>query len=707
MPSELPRKPPRRGSLTRKTLLHVAIGVTCVIGISSTLTYRLMYEEMQTRARERLREYVQARAQVESTVFVLARDTQQVIRQAVIRDYRRTVAPGTEERFDSLFLRYPDGSVRSRPERFGGPEAVTGWIRSGTPVTPELKQRVLLFNDILEQFKPSSMLRFSDIFFTAPEQLNIGTDPPGLPLWAKVVAADFDQNAEIWERQASTLHNPRRETFWIRVALEPVWHKFLAGVGTPIDKDGVHIGTIYNDLLLDELVQNLLRNGLPGAKQCVFQSDGYLIAHTDRMGDITAAEGKYTIQQSGDETLRALLRAVADGPALPFSSYDAASDHHFAISRIDGPGWYFASTISGEVMRSQAFRAARWVLWAGLASLAVLVAVLAGILRRQIALPLGRLNRAVEQIAAGEVNVHLREHPHDEIGRLTRGFNDMAQKIAERDAALRQEKQDLEAALEQLQRQRETLHQRDRLAAMGSLLAGVAHELNNPLAVVVGRSIMLEETATDARVRTGVQKIRIAAERCARIVKTFLAMARQREQKRTRVRLESVIDAALDVLDYSLRSTGVQVVREFAPDVPELDADEDQLHQVFMNLFVNAQQAMAEAAGARRLRITGQLTPDAGSVTIAVSDTGPGIDPTIRARIFDPYFTTKPMGTGTGVGLSVSLGIVEAHRGTLVERSTLGAGACFILTLPVPGRESAASSASLPGDSALPPHAPS
>jgi two-component system NtrC family sensor kinase len=171
--------------------------------------------------------------------------------------------------------------------------------------------------------------------------------------------------------------------------------------------------------------------------------------------------------------------------------------------------------------------------------------------------------------------------------------------------------------------------------------------------------------------------------------------------------VENVVDAALDVLDYSLRSTGVQVVREFAPDVPELYADEDQLHQVFMNLFVNAQQAMAEATGTRLLRIQGQLSPDGRSVTIAVSDSGPGIDPKIRARIFDPYFTTKAMGKGTGVGLSVSSGIVEAHRGTLVECSTAGAGACFVLTLPVSDAQSEATSAALPAGAAQTPGAPS
>jgi two-component system NtrC family sensor kinase len=239
----------------------------------------------------------------------------------------------------------------------------------------------------------------------------------------------------------------------------------------------------------------------------------------------------------------------------------------------------------------------------------------------------------------------------------------------------------------ELQSQRETLYQRERLAAMGSLLAGVAHELNNPLAVVVGRSIMLEEVATEPRLLSGVQKIRTAAERCARIVKTFLAMARERGQNKTRVKVEDIIEAALDVVDYSLRTTDIEVTRDFAPGLPELYADADQLHQVFMNLFVNAQQAMAAAPGPRRLRIEANPCADALSVRVVVSDSGPGIPADIRARIFDPYFTTKVIGKGIGVGLSISQGIVEAHRGMLLEQSEPGAGARFVLTLPVAGAD--------------------
>lgn len=233
----------------------------------------------------------------------------------------------------------------------------------------------------------------------------------------------------------------------------------------------------------------------------------------------------------------------------------------------------------------------------------------------------------------------------------------------------------------ELARQRDMLHQREKLAALGSLLAGVAHELNNPLSVVVARAAILEE-GEDPATRGAASKIRTAAERCARIVRTFLAMARQQQPERSPVEIGEVIAAALELTGYALRTSGVEVRLDLAADAPRVLGDGDQLHQVFMNLIINAQQAMQEQATPRVLRLRSHFDASAGTVTIEVADSGPGIPAALRSRIFEPYFTTKPMGSGTGVGLAVCLGVVEAHGGTLVAGGEEGAGAVFTIILP-------------------------
>jgi signal transduction histidine kinase/CheY-like chemotaxis protein len=233
----------------------------------------------------------------------------------------------------------------------------------------------------------------------------------------------------------------------------------------------------------------------------------------------------------------------------------------------------------------------------------------------------------------------------------------------------------------EIARQRENLHQREKLAAMGSLLAGVAHELNNPLSIVVGRATMLQEEAADEGTRGIADKIRAAAERCARIVRTFLSMARQRKPEQSAVEINTVIDDCVEMLGYGLRTSGITVEKKLAQNLPSISGNADQLHQVFLNLIVNAQQAMESQPLPRRLRIVSDRQGD--QLRILIADNGPGIAPAIRSRIFDPYFTTKPAGGGTGVGLAVSLGIVESHSGSLTVDCPPEGGAAFQVLLPI------------------------
>jgi PAS domain S-box-containing protein len=236
------------------------------------------------------------------------------------------------------------------------------------------------------------------------------------------------------------------------------------------------------------------------------------------------------------------------------------------------------------------------------------------------------------------------------------------------------------AAEAALARSREALAQSERLNALGSLLAGVSHELNNPLAVVVAQAFVLEEQLAGTIQAERAGRIKRAAERCARIVKTFLAMARERKPERRSIDVNDLIRAALDLAGYGLRTAGIEVSTQLADGLPSLEVDPDQMHQVLFNLIVNAQQALQEIPEPRRIAIETKLVDD--EIDILISDNGPGVSREIRSRIFDPFFTTKPQGVGTGIGLAFSLGVVRAHNGRL-ELLDNGSGAHFRVRLPV------------------------
>ncbi|HEX2010016.1 MAG TPA: ATP-binding protein [Roseateles sp.] len=251
-------------------------------------------------------------------------------------------------------------------------------------------------------------------------------------------------------------------------------------------------------------------------------------------------------------------------------------------------------------------------------------------------------------------------------------------------------------ARQEIERQRESLRQTEKLSAMGSLLAGVAHELNNPLSIVMGRADLLEDKLQDSPLRDDAQRIREAAERCGRIVRTFLNMARAKPTRRAPLMLNDIVRAAADMLGYTLRSHGIALELHLDPELPQLMGDADQLGQVLLNLLVNAQQALAlRTAGEQPRRIvvaTGVETRRPGPATreprvwLRVQDNGPGVPPEVRAQLFQPFFTTKADGLGTGLGLSVSRSLVREHGGELMlETHSPERGASFRLSLPISG----------------------
>ena len=235
----------------------------------------------------------------------------------------------------------------------------------------------------------------------------------------------------------------------------------------------------------------------------------------------------------------------------------------------------------------------------------------------------------------------------------------------------------------ELRRQREALYQTEKLTTMGTVLAGVAHELNNPLTAVTGYANLLRQDLAGTPSATRAENIAHAADRCASIVRNFLALARKYPPERQVVRLNDIARDAAELLAYHLRVDGIEVRLDLEEGLPVLWADPHQLHQVVVNLITNARDELRKAPAPRRLTLRTRAGKTRGRVAVDVEDTGPGVSAEIRDRIFEPFFTTKPVGQGTGLGLSLCHGIVEGHGGTLSLVSEPGAGAIFRVELPV------------------------
>jgi signal transduction histidine kinase len=229
----------------------------------------------------------------------------------------------------------------------------------------------------------------------------------------------------------------------------------------------------------------------------------------------------------------------------------------------------------------------------------------------------------------------------------------------------------------------ERVLQADKLASIGRLGAGVAHEINNPLSLILGYTNMLrKECQGTAQTKEDLDIVYNNARLCKKIVEDLLYFSRQTKTDRVPTDINAAAESVLVSMEETLRSGGITVIRDYDPALPLLAADEDKLKRVFMNLLLNAFQAMRPGGS---LTVSTAYDRERNGVRIVFSDTGSGIPEEIRDKIFEPFFTTKPPGEGTGLGLAVSYGIVKEHKGEFSVISEKGKGSSFTLWFPLAG----------------------
>jgi two-component system NtrC family sensor kinase len=314
-------------------------------------------------------------------------------------------------------------------------------------------------------------------------------------------------------------------------------------------------------------------------------------------------------------------------------------------------------------------------LLSGLGFLAIIFCVVAvGLFVNRVTEPLRELRHGAEAVGGGDFNRRVEVRSHDECGQLALVFNAMTESI-------QQSRAQLEKTVESLKTTQEQLVQSEKLSAVGKFVAGVAHELNNPLASVVGFSEVLTQTAPDAKSRQYSETIFKSALRCKRIVQSLLSFARREQSERKLASANNLVEMILEIVGYSLRTGNIEVVTRLEPNLPLVLVDTGQIQQVLLNIINNAQEAIQGGGQPGRIQISTETR--APNIRITIQDNGPGIPREHLRRLFDPFFTTKEVGKGTGLGLSLCYGYIKEHGGTITPLSDLGKGATFLIELPI------------------------
>ncbi len=312
----------------------------------------------------------------------------------------------------------------------------------------------------------------------------------------------------------------------------------------------------------------------------------------------------------------------------------------------------------------------------------VLVSVIAMMVADQISRPIRAMADAAKKIAEGDYSQKVDVHSDDEIGFLADNFNNMVSELVGAHQELKQWGETLERKVEQrtaeLKAMQTHLIQSEKLAGVGKLAAGVAHEINNPLTcVLTNSSLLLSDLPPDDPRREDLQTIVDETLRCRKIVKGLLDFARQTKPQKQPLNLNTVANDVLALVRNQASFQNITIETKLDPDLPTVLADADQMRQVVLNIILNAADVMPQGG---TLRIRSSFEPQSNRVILQISDTGPGVPPEIQDRLFEPFFTTKK--TGTGLGLAIAYGIMERHKGELKLESTPGHGATVSVILP-------------------------
>lgn len=287
---------------------------------------------------------------------------------------------------------------------------------------------------------------------------------------------------------------------------------------------------------------------------------------------------------------------------------------------------------------------------------------------RQISMPIRNLVAASQQLANGNLEAKVELTSRDELGKLAHRFNQMAEALRQRDERLKEFT-------------KRKIMESERLATVGQLAANVAHELNNPLqGIVTYSSLLLEKDICDEPSRQNIEKIAIQAGRCREIIRGLLDFSRQKKPQKTLTDINALLRRCISLVENQALFHNITVAQNLDGSLPMIVVDPSQIERVFLNLIINAAEAMDEGG---TLTLTTSYGLNAKSMDIEVKDTGHGISIENMQRIFNPFFTTKEIGHGVGLGLAISYGIVKEHNGEITVESEIGSGATFTVSLPI------------------------
>ncbi|MBW4521580.1 MAG: response regulator [Scytolyngbya sp. HA4215-MV1] len=431
--------PQPKASLTRRTLLTLASSIGVVIVATTAIGYLCLVSSYTNKTLEKVKKYVILRTEREREIFSLAMDDHVIFKQAILDRFKTVGNFDAQAEFDRRVVRFPDGTMRNRLEGFDYRKTPGVFLGKNVTINTDIQRRVVTYFDLISAYGPAWSNRFVNTYLQIPENgivIYFPTQPwaqqaPSVPSFR----VTDDESFYITDKA----HNPERKTVWTGIYYDQVAHAWMASCVTPIDLNGRHIATFGHDILIGQLRDRAFRDHpIAGTYNIVFRRDGRLIVHPELMDQIQQGAGKFDIEQSNNIHLKKIFALVKNNPPQNVIIDNPHQDEYLAVQNLGEPDWFFITVVPKSILAQQALEAARFILLLGIASLLIEIAIVAWILRRQIAQPLTDFMQATESIASGDLNIELDTTRQDELGRLAMLFHSMARQVEAREKNLKQ-----------------------------------------------------------------------------------------------------------------------------------------------------------------------------------------------------------------------------------------------------------------------------
>jgi len=669
-----------------RILRNVAIGAALVIAVVSAVTYRLVYQAAEQRTVEHLNTYVAERTRREEASFRTIYSNLEVVRGQFLSRDDAPPYPDVQARWDKRFMLYPDGAWRNREEFFGPRTYSNLWLHKNAPLTPLFQNRVLRSMEVCEEMQRGWIDSFSSLYFIFPGPATMGYDPR-IARWAWQTPGDYDLDKEEWVKDSQPERNPSRGFVWTGLFVDPPSGQPFVTVQLPVDKDGAQIATVAHDTHINVLFNEITKSDFPGATHLIFRPDGRLIVHPALREKILASGGALTAAESGDPALASLYQLCVAHQERQFSGYEPVGGTYFSASRLPAAEWYFVTEMPRSEVARQAIRSAQWVWISGLASLGLLAAVFAGILRREVTRPLAALTRAARAMSAGERDVPIAVNRHDELGELASSFREMVAKVAARESELHELNLTLEGRVAARTAELEVaLAKQTELANLKTeFVSIVSHEFRTPLGVILSAADVLdgyfERLPPEKRARH-LKMIQRSTKNLANLIDEVLVLSRVEEGRMQfapePIDLESLCRSLCGELS-SATNGACPICFTTEGELAGAVSDEALLRHILCNLLSNAVKYSEPGT-----TVDFSVRRDGANAVLTVRDRGIGIPEEDQAKLFTSFTRGSNVGVrpGTGLGLVVVQRCVVLHGGELGIASTVGQGTTVTVKLP-------------------------